>query len=160
MRADFGDRIDNARAFHRTRGARCALDTNVVLDLIVFRDPGAASLARAIEAGDVLPVSSRSCMEELRRVLAYTQLGLDAAGRLAAFERFSALVQLVEVPAAKPLPPCTDPDDQKFLQLAWHSRARCLITRDKALLRMRRALERAGGFAVLTPEDFGSCMAC
>jgi len=100
-------------------------------------------------------------MDELQRVLAYPQFGLDAAERLTAFERYRALVQLVDVPAAAiPLPQCSDRDDQKFLELAWYSQARWLITKDKALLRMRRALKTAAGLAVVTPGDFGTRVAC
>lgn len=155
MRADLGDRFENTPALSSANGARCVLDTNVALDLIVFHDPGAASLARAIEAGDVLPVSSRGCMEELRRVLAYPQFGLDEAGRLDAFERYHGLIDLVEVPESPlPLPRCPDADDQKFLELAWHSRSSWLITKDKALLKMRRALKTTGRFSIVTPRDF------
>ena len=137
-------------------GTRCVLDTNVVLDWVVFRDSGVESLAQAIHSGAAVPVSTHDCLEELRRVLAYPQLKLDLPGRLTAFECYRAQVQLVEVPAASraPLPQCADPDDQKFLELAWHSHARCLITKDKALLRLARAAARAGRFVVVKPGNF------
>lgn len=161
MQADLGDRFENAPAFQRVSGARCVLDTNVALDLIVFRDPGAAPLARAIKSGGVLPVSSPGCMEELQRVLEYPQFGLDEAGRLEAFERYHELIKIVHVPTGSgALPRCSDPDDQKFLELAWHSRASWLITKDKALLKMRRALRSTVGFTVVTPGDFSSCAPC
>ena len=133
------------------------LDTNVVLDLVVFRDPGVESIAMAIRTGTAVPVTSGACLEELRRVLAYPNLDLDEPGQIAAFECFRAQAQLVEVPAtaATPLPVCADPDDQKFLELAWHADVRCLITKDKALLRLARAAARLGRFAVLKPDTFG-----
>ncbi len=132
------------------------LDTNVVLDLVVFRDPGVEPVAHAIRSGVAMPVISRDCLEELCRVLAYPQLKLDESGRLAAFECFRTQARLVGVPATPPalLPLCTDADDQKFLELAWHSNAHCLVTKDKALLRLARAVARLGRFAVLTPETF------
>jgi len=100
-------------------------------------------------------------MDELQRVLAYPQFELDVAEQLTAFERYRTLVQLVDVPAtAVPLPQCPDRDDQKFLELAWHSQARWLITKDKALLRMRRALKTAAGLVVVTPGGFDTCAAC
>ena len=137
--------------------ARCVLDTNVVLDLVVFRDPGVESIAMAIRTGAAVPVTSHACLEELRRVLAYPRLDLDQPGRRAAFECFRAQAQLVEVPAtaATPLPLCTDADDQKLLELALHADARFLITKDKALLRLASAVAKLGRFAVLKPDAFG-----
>ena len=153
--------LDRADASLALTGARCVLDTNVVLDLVVFNDPGVELIARAIRSGGVVPVTSQDCLEELRRVLAYPQLKLDEPGRLAAFELFLAQVHLVEVPAAPTasLPLCTDPDDQKFLELAWHSNAQCLITKDKALLRLARAVARTGRFIVVKPGNFDRCVA-
>jgi uncharacterized protein len=135
---------------------RWVLDTNVVLDLVVFGDPAAEPIARAIRSGAAVPVTCHACMEELRRVLAYPQLNLDAMGRFAAFECFRALAKRVDVPSALPaaLPLCADADDQKFLELAWHANARCLITKDKALLRLARGVAKLGRFAVLRPETF------
>jgi putative PIN family toxin of toxin-antitoxin system len=139
---------------------RWVIDTNVVLDLVVFRDPAAEPIARAIRSGTAVPVTSHACLEELRRVLAYPQLKLDELGRLAAFECFRALAKLVDVPSAPPapLPLCTDADDQKLLELAWYADARCLITKDKALLRLARAVAKLGRFSVLKPEAFGRCV--
>jgi len=133
------------------------LDTNVVLDLVVFDDPGVQRIAQAIGSGAAMPVASRACLEELRRVLEYPRLKLGAAAQREAFERFRSQAALFEVPAAaepEGLPLCADPDDQKFLELAWHARAHCLVTRDKALLDLARAIARLGGFAVVTPEEF------
>ena len=132
------------------------LDTNVVLDLLVFRDPGVEWIAQAIRSGAAVPVTSHDCLEELCRVLAYPQLKLDESGRLTAFECFRAQAQLVDVPATlpAPLPQCTDPDDRKFLELAWHSNARYLITKDKALLRLARAVATMGRFVVVKPGNF------
>ena len=133
------------------------LDTNVVLDLVVFGDPRVQRIAQAIASGAAMPVATRDCLEELRRVLGYPRLKLDAAGRREAFERFRSQATLLEVPVAlerEGLPLCSDADDQKFLDLAWHAKAHSLVTRDKALLGMARAIARRGGFAVVRPEGF------
>lgn len=133
------------------------LDTNVVLDLVVFRDPGVAPIAHAIRTGVAVPVVSCDGLEELRRVLAYPRLKLDVAAQTAALGRFMETATH-HGPSAMPepfeLPLCTDADDQKFLELAWHSNAHCLVTKDKALLRLARAVARLGRFAVLTPQAF------
>ena len=134
---------------------RLVLDTNVVLDLVVFGDPRVQRIAQAIGSGAATPVANRDCLEELRRVLEYPRLKLDAAARREAFERFRSQATLLEVPQAPArVPLCSDADDQKFLDLAWHARAHCLVTRDKALLGLARAIARLGGFAVVRPEGF------
>lgn len=54
-------------------------------------------------------------------------------------------------PARRALPRCSDPDDQKFLVLADVALADCLLTRDKALLKLGRA--RYGlPFRIAQPE--------
>ena len=54
---------------------------------------------------------------------------------------------------------CTDPDDQKFIDLAILAGAHTLVTRDKALLRLaRKALERHG-VRVCRPEVWSAGLA-
>jgi putative PIN family toxin of toxin-antitoxin system len=136
--------------------ARVVLDTNVVLDLLHFRDPAAAGVEAALSAGLVVAVTSESCLEELRRVLDYPQFGLGAAEQSGLFDRYVAITQRLPLEGfdGASLPRCTDPDDQKFLELAWHSSAHCLVTKDKALLRMARRMSRLGGFSIVLPAAF------
>ena len=137
---------------------KLVLDTNVVLDLVVFRDEGARPLARALESGVAIAVTSHACLEELGRVLAYPQFKLNELAQSHAFEGFRARAALLDMPppSANPdLPICADPDDQKFLELAWHANASCLVTKDKALLRLARAVARLGRFSALNPTLFG-----
>jgi putative PIN family toxin of toxin-antitoxin system len=133
------------------------LDTNVVLDWIVFNDPGVAFIARVIESGQARPVTSDACLEELHRVLGYPALKLDASARSIAFERYRSRATLFDagvLPAPVELPRCTDADDQKFLELAWHCNAHWLVTKDRALLKLARAVEKLGRFAVVKPGRF------
>jgi len=54
-------------------------------------------------------------------------------------------------PAAAPFPPrCSDPDDQKFVDLAWHWPVQWLVSRDRAVLKLARSA-RARGLAIITP---------
>jgi predicted nucleic acid-binding protein len=133
------------------------LDTNVVLDWVAFRDARVRSIVAAIECGALRPVTSAACLAELRRALGYPEVKLDAAAQALAFERYLAHAVLFEIPArddAVDLPLCEDPDDQKFLELAWHAGARCLLTRDKALLKLARRVGALGRFSVLAPDEF------
>jgi putative PIN family toxin of toxin-antitoxin system len=134
------------------------LDTNVVLDLVVFGDPGVRHIGQAIRSGAAVPLTTRQCLDELRRVLAYPALKLDSPAQNDAFERFCAQALLIEAPVSgsAELPRCADADDQKFLELALHSGARFLLTKDKALLRMARAAARLGNFEILHPSRFVS----
>lgn len=138
---------------------RIVLDTNVCLDLFVFRDPRWQPLLAAMHAGVVETVTRADCRTEWTLVLAYTRLGLDAAAQAAAIAEYDRLVSLLPpllpLPAdAPPLPLCRDPDDQKFLELAQASGAACLISKDKAVLKLAGKLRRLGGFDILSPEQW------
>lgn len=132
------------------------LDTNVVLDWVAFDDARVRPIAAAIERGALRTATSGACLAELRRALSYAQVKLDAAAQALAYEHYRAHATLFEVPgaAADGLPLCEDPDDQKFLELAWHARASHLLTRDRALLKLAYRVARSGRFAVLAPDVF------
>ena len=133
------------------------LDTNVVLDWVAFDDARVRPIAAAIEGGALRAATSRACLAELRRALGYPQVKLDTAAQALAYARYAAHTTVFEVPepaAAAALPRCEDPDDQKFLELAWHARASHLLTRDKALLKLASRLGESGRFAVLAPDAF------
>ena len=136
---------------------RLVLDTNVVLDLLHFRDPGVAAVAAALREGRAVAVTSDECLEELRRVLACPGFALDAAAQGALLDQYAALCTGCDAPAGA-LPPeftrCTDCDDQKFLELAWRSGAHCLVTKDKALLRLARRAARLECFAIVAPAGY------
>ena len=133
---------------------RLVLDTNVVLDLVVFDDPGTAPLRAAIEAGRVSVYTNPECVAELHRVLAYPRFALGEAAQETALRWFETHAQAIAAAAAKPpLPRCSDPDDQKFLELAWAAQADFLVTKDKALLELARRVARLGRFLVSSPTD-------
>jgi predicted nucleic acid-binding protein len=57
----------------------------------------------------------------------------------------SARAQVVDAPDPDPrFPRCSDASDQKFIDLALSHPARCLLTHDRALLKLARPLHRAG----------------
>lgn len=132
---------------------RLVLDTNVVLDLAVFRDPGVAALRAAIEARKATLLTTAECLAEVRRVLGYPEFKLDPAAQALASAWYEERAEVVGTPAPDPLlPRCRDADDQKFLELAWSARADHLVTKDKALLELARRVARLGRFAVTAPH--------
>ena len=74
---------------------RIVLDTNVCLDLFVFREPLCSHLLSALQRGAVQAVTREDCRDEWRRVLHYPQLPIDAARRLRANAAFDAWVRLL-----------------------------------------------------------------
>jgi predicted nucleic acid-binding protein len=135
------------------------LDTNVVLDWIAFGDARVQRIVEAIEGGALRAATSGACLAELRRALGYPQVKLNSGAQAAAFERYETYALGFDVPpdaAAGALPRCEDPDDQKFLELAWHARAIHLVTRDKALLALAARVERLGRFRVVAPAEFAA----
>ncbi len=134
---------------------RIVIDTNVCLDLFVFHDPRWAALLAAVESGAVEAITRADCRDEYNIVLHYPHLPLDDTSRPVAAARFDALIKVVAPPeSGVRLPVCTDPDDQKFLELARDAGASALITKDKALLKLGKRLARAGMFDVLLPEKW------
>ncbi len=134
---------------------RIVIDTNVCLDLFVFHDPRWAALLTAVESGAVEAITRADCRDEYHIVLHYPHLPLDETSRPVAAARFDALIKVVAPPeSGVRLPVCTDPDDQKFLELARDAGASALITKDKALLKLGKRLVRAGMFDVLLPEKW------
>lgn len=137
---------------------RIVLDTNVCLDLFVFRDPRWHTLHEALLQGEVQAVTRADCRKEWSLVLAYEKLQLDEARRLLLMTEFDALITLIDVPPTPrqdddiKLPVCRDPDDQKFLELARMAGADVLISKDKALLKLARKTAKAGLFRIMEPQ--------
>lgn len=134
---------------------RIVLDTNVCLDLFVFRDPRWQRLMQALTDGEVEAVTRTDCRMEWHIVLGYTHLRLDEAMQTAIRAEFDALIRLFPDTVSDgsiKLPLCRDTDDQKFIELAYQSGATMLITKDKALLKLARKTHKAGLFQIVTPE--------
>ncbi len=135
---------------------RIVLDTNVYLDLFVFRDPRWSQLHAALKSGAVEAVTRDDCRMEWSIVLRYPHLKLDDAARAQVAAEFDALIRCTAMPAlndaAVKLPICKDKDDQKFLELSRDINADVLITKDKALLKLARKTRRDGLFSIMTPE--------
>lgn len=135
-------------------GEEAILDTQVVLDWLVFRDPATAALAAALEGGRLRWLASAAMRAELEHVL---DRGVAAAWRpdrgavAATFERLARPAEPIPVPRIWLR--CTDPDDQKFIDLALQQRVAWLFTRDRALLRLA-SRARAHGVTVLRPADW------
>jgi len=131
------------------------LDTNVALDLLWFRDQRAAGLAGALQDGRVRALTDSRCSAEFERVLSYPAFSLDHAARagvMLQYRECAADAGMTDAADTRHLPHCSDPDDQKFLELAWRTGAD-LLTRDKALLGLRRRFAKLGRGRIGKPEE-------
>ncbi len=126
------------------------LDTNIVLDLFVFRDAATVPLLQALKDGTLAWISTEPMRDELERVLAYPQIvprlafyQLQASDVLAAFDRH---VRIVEAAVKAPVS-CSDADDQVFIDLAVAHQA-WLLSKDQAVLSMQKRLLALGACAL------------
>ena len=130
------------------------LDTNVVLDWLVFGNMDCAALAAAVVAGQLRWIATRAMRDELAHVL--------AGGHLIAWKPDLATIwahwdlHCTELPAPESIGPpgrlrCSDPDDQMFIDLAVARRARWLVSRDRAVRKLASRL-RGRGIVVLPPD--------
>ncbi len=125
------------------------LDTNIVLDLFVFKDPATGPLSGKLQSGELRWIATLPMRDELERVLAYPQIARRLQLQQGRAEEvlgcFDAQVQLMAV-AGKASVTCKDPDDQKFIDLAVAHRAQ-LLSKDHAVLCMRKRLLALGVLA-------------
>lgn len=128
---------------------RLVLDTNVVLDLFHWANTDAVPIMAALEAGQIECLADARTLDELQRVLTYPQLKLTPEMIAERWARYTARVTVVGDGEAPPLPRCKDKDDQKFLELAARSGADILVSKDKALLKLRGRSKLA--FQILAP---------
>ena len=132
---------------------KLVLDTNVVIDWLVFDDEFLASFREQVRSRSVQVITHTPAVDELRRVLGYPILKLSSERQAAVLEQYLALASLFErdfavagAPAELPpgFPRCRDPDDDPFVRLAWHAGVDALVSRDKAVLKLARRARKFG----------------
>lgn len=115
---------------------RLVLDTNVLLSLLMFRDPRFEALERLWQKGEILLLGDDAVYAELERVSTYPQFSARPAPDLKGYRE--AVEWIPGSGGGRRLPLCRDPDDQKFLELAARGGADSLVTEDRALLRVKK----------------------
>jgi uncharacterized protein len=118
-----------------TRPPRVVLDTNIVLSALVFTHGRAVVLREAWQGGRCEPLVSKATVGELIRVLGYPKFRLDAEEQRELLGDYLPWCRTAAIPAKPPrTPPCRDPFDLPFLQLAVVGKADFLVTGDQDLL--------------------------
>jgi putative PIN family toxin of toxin-antitoxin system len=127
---------------------RVVLDTNVLISAIFFSGPPSRILSAWIDDRFELVVSAE-ILAEYREVAGRIGAKFPGVELRAVLDRI-ALHALLVVPVKIPDDACTDRDDIKFLECALGSRADCVVSGDRALLRS----SGYEGVEVVTPRAF------
>jgi putative PIN family toxin of toxin-antitoxin system len=132
---------------------RWVLDTNVVIDWLMFNDPYMNPLRDGVASKSMIVLTHQPAILELKRVLAYKQLKLTPARQDEIFSRYLALTQEVSLPLGASLknlmmpgqfPRCRDRDDEHFIALAFHQQADALVSRDNAVFGLKSRVAKFG----------------
>ncbi len=127
------------------------IDTQVLLDWLVFADARVARWVAAVTGGELTWIACPAMRAEFAHMVAHPRFARwqpESEHTLSVFDRH---VVMRENPAASsPRLRCRDADDQVFIDLAVAHRARWLLTRDKALLALARRA-RPLGLEILKP---------
>ena len=125
---------------------RVVLDTNIVLDLFVFKDPATMPLRQLLDAKAIRWIATTAMRGELERVLSYPHITsrlafhqLTPSAVLAQFDHYAQ----IEPAAPRASAICKDPDDQRFIDLAVARRA-TLLSKDNAVICMSKRLLALG----------------
>jgi putative PIN family toxin of toxin-antitoxin system len=128
------------------------IDTQVLLDWLVFADPSVARWVSAIESSEVRWIACPAMRSEFAHMVAHPRFARWQPGSERALSIFDRRAQMQPEPAASsPRLRCRDADDQVFIDLALEHRVRWLLTRDKALLALARRA-RPLGLEILKPQ--------
>ena len=133
------------------------LDTNVALDVFVFgQNPLLAPLREAIADDLVALAVSDETLTEFGHILRLDKIRIEPAERRqSVLEVYRDRVEIYEVAPERAAPKCKDPDDQMFLELAVQHNAAALISRDKAILKLRKRVAKLELVTqLLTPEQW------
>jgi uncharacterized protein len=136
-----------------TTTRRWVLDTNVVIDWLMFDHPFMNPLREQVADGRIVVLTHAPAQDELQRVLAYRQLKLSPVRQLDIFKRYLAATTTVALPTGASLknlmmpatfPRCRDRDDEHFIALAFHQKADALVSRDNAVFGLKSRAAKWG----------------
>lgn len=139
-----------------SRVPRVVLDTNVALSALVFAQGRLGALRKAWHDARCRPLLSQATAAELMRTLAYPKFKLSAEEQQELLADYLPYCSIVSMPARPPrTPPCRDPFDVPFLQLAVAGKADYLVSGDRDLLAL------AGEFScpIVSADKFLSVLA-
>ena len=134
------------------------VDTNIVLDCFVFKDPAAQGLREQIVSAEIRWIATLDMVEEYLRVLTYPNVArraslLDEKAYALLPQIFILYANIVDAPSKDQIPCviCRDKDDQMFIDLALAHQG-VLVSKDHEVLK----LHGKKGLRVIDLKDFST----
>ena len=132
---------------------RLVLDTNVILDLLVFKDPTAEPIRLLLNAKLVDAVRSEASMLELIDLIHRTTFKISQEEQDSILQTWECATRLLENAAIESAPfTCRDLDDQIFLDMAYSIRPALLLSKDLLVLELR-AIAKTHGVEISNQYD-------
>ena len=131
------------------------LDTNVLLDILVFDDERAHPLRAALENSLFKAVATPKTIEEFVDVISRAQFNLSEEQQLAVLDQWKQWSSLVDDASLLTAPwKCKDRDDQVFINLAFTLKPSTLISKDKQVLKIAKRAQKEGILITSDHEAF------
>jgi putative PIN family toxin of toxin-antitoxin system len=124
---------------------RLVLDTNVILDLLVFKDPSAEPIRLVLDAKQVDAVRTQASMAELMDVIGRPTFKLSREDQATIVQAWESSSRLLENTAIDQAPfTCRDLDDQIFLDMTYSIRPALLLSKDLRVLELHAIAKHHG----------------
>lgn len=119
------------------------LDTNILLDILVFDDQRAHPLRAALSSQELDALVTEDTLDELIDVISRPQFSLDKQKQAEILLQWQSWSRLVKQSDLQVAPwKCKDRDDQVFINLAFSFKPSTLISKDKLVLKLaKRAIK-------------------
>ncbi len=119
------------------------LDTNILLDILVFDDERAHPLRAALDAELLDAVATDKTFAEFMDVIGREQFSLEKDQQDLISEQWKKWARIISDDELCQAPwKCKDRDDQVFINLAYSLRPSALISKDKQVLKIaKRAIK-------------------
>ena len=136
--------VDSMPIFEESlRAQSLILDTNVLLNLLYWKDQHTKELFSSLEKKKSFALFDEETLFEFALVLDQEKFSLTQEEKENIFSKAISWGRLAETPSISAPAHCKDCDDQKFLDLAFTYKV-TLLTHDKLLLKAGRRLKKTG----------------
>ena len=121
------------------------LDTNILLDVLVFDDSRAHPLRAALIAGSLDAVATDKTLAEFLDVIGREQFSLSQERQHEIMSQWRSWARLINDQVRDAAPwKCKDRDDQVFINLAYTLKPAILISKDKMVLKIAKRAQKDG----------------